>query len=233
MPKDGTPLSGLIQDHMIAGVKLTLRGQFFTRYELMTKTVVAEMYFIVLFILYCRADYQQLVFAGLSGRSYGSSTKLLPPTIWKPEPLWSGKQVLSTIILNLTPKGKPLINMKSTAKISVKDWQKKPPRRWLAGGTPLKTDIAMTESEVIIRHGELMCGVLDKMHYGATSYGLIHAFNELYGGQYSCRLLSSFSRVFTTFLQLRGFTLGVRDILVTPEADQKRREIISRVQTVC
>jgi len=174
-----------------------------------------------------------LVFAGLSGRSYGSSTKLLPPTIWKPEPLWSGKQVLSTVILNLTPKGKPLINMNSTAKISVKDWQKKPPRRWLAGGTPLKTDIAMTESELIFRHGELMCGVLDKMHYGATSYGLILAFNELYGGQYSCRLLSSFSRIFTTFLQLRGFTLGVRDILVTPEADRKRKEIISRVQTVC
>ncbi len=31
VPKDGTPLSGLIQDHMIAGVKLTLRGQFFNR----------------------------------------------------------------------------------------------------------------------------------------------------------------------------------------------------------
>jgi len=31
VPKDGTPLSGLIQDHMISGVKLSMRGQFFNR----------------------------------------------------------------------------------------------------------------------------------------------------------------------------------------------------------
>lgn len=31
VPKDGTPLSGLIQDHIIAGVLLTMRGRFFTK----------------------------------------------------------------------------------------------------------------------------------------------------------------------------------------------------------
>lgn len=31
VPKDGTPLSGLIQDHMISGVMLTIRGRFFNR----------------------------------------------------------------------------------------------------------------------------------------------------------------------------------------------------------
>ena len=90
----------------------------------------------------------------------------------------------------------------------------------------------MTESEVIFRQGELVCGVLDKMHYGATSYGLIHSFSELYGGQYSCRLLSSFSRLFTSYLQLRGFTLGVQDILVTRKADKKRSKIIKQLKTV-
>ena len=30
-PKDGTPLSGLIQDHIISGVKLTIRGKFFKK----------------------------------------------------------------------------------------------------------------------------------------------------------------------------------------------------------
>lgn len=209
VPKDGTPLSGLIQDHMISGVKLTMRGQFFDR-----------------------ADYQQLVFAGLGGREYNGPTKLLPPTILKPVALWSGKQILSTLIVNLTPKDKPLINMNSTAKISVKDWQTVPPRAWKAGGTPLENANSMTESEVIIQQGELLVGVLDKMHYGATSYGLVHAFSELYGGKYSCRLLSCFSRLFTTFLQLKGFTLGVEDILVTPKADKKRKKILKRLKTI-
>lgn len=31
VPKDGTPLSGLIQDHVVAGVHLSVRGRFFAR----------------------------------------------------------------------------------------------------------------------------------------------------------------------------------------------------------
>lgn len=176
-----------------------------------------------------RADYQQLVLAGLVKCS--GKTVLLPPSILKPVPLWSGKQVLSTIILNLTPKGEPKINMTSKAKISVKDWQVAPARPWRYGGSPLKGN-SMTESEVVIRKGELLVGVLDKMHYGATSYGLVHAFNELYGGKYSCQLLTSFSRVFNAQLQLKGFTLGVHDIVVKAKAEKKRRKIISRIKTV-
>ena len=37
----------------------------------------------------------------------------------------------------------------------------------------------MSESEVVIREGELLCGVLDKEQYGATSFGLVHCFYEV------------------------------------------------------
>lgn len=46
--------------------------------------------------------------------------KLLPPTILKPVPLWSGKQVLSTIIINITPMGKEPVSLHSSAKIGAK-----------------------------------------------------------------------------------------------------------------
>lgn len=69
VPKDGTPLGGLIQDHVISGVKLSIRGRFFNR-----------------------DDYQQLVFQGLS--HIKTNITLLPPTIIKPIQLWSGKQVI-------------------------------------------------------------------------------------------------------------------------------------------
>ncbi|CAB4066759.1 DNA-directed RNA polymerase II subunit RPB1,DNA-directed RNA polymerase I subunit RPA1 [Lepeophtheirus salmonis] len=42
VPKDGTPLQGLIQDHVIAGVKMSIRGRFFDQ-----------------------AEYQQLVYSAL------------------------------------------------------------------------------------------------------------------------------------------------------------------------
>lgn len=68
VPKDGTPLAGLIQDHMVAGVTLMLRGQFFTR-----------------------PDYHQLVYAAITDQP--GEVRLLPPAILKPRRLWSGKQV--------------------------------------------------------------------------------------------------------------------------------------------
>jgi DNA-directed RNA polymerase I subunit RPA1 len=54
----------------------------------------------------------------------------------------------------------------------------------------------------------------------------------LYGAEFSCRLLSSFARLFTYFLQLHGFTLGVRDILVSEAADKERKDILSNIHKV-
>lgn len=207
VPKDGTPLSGLIQDHVISGVKMSIRGAFFTK-----------------------SDYQQLVFQALP--NHKGEIKLLPPTILKPVTLWSGKQILSTIIINSIPKGKPYLTLSGKAKITSKAWQKETPRPWNAGGTPFQDSNTMSEAEVVIRKGELLSGVLDKTHYGATPYGLVHCMYELYGGDSSSALLSSFSKVFTFYLQWIGFTLGVKDILVTEEADKKRDAFVCLVRQV-
>lgn len=49
----------------------------------------------------------------------------------------------------------------------------------IAGGSPLKNQNDMSEAEVIIQHSELLCGVLDKKHYGATPFGLVHCVYEV------------------------------------------------------
>lgn len=38
----------------------------------------------------------------------------------------------------------------------------------------------MSEAEVIIRGGELLVGILDKSHYGATPYGFVHCVYEVF-----------------------------------------------------
>lgn len=55
---------------------------------------------------------------------------------------------------------------------------------------------------IFFRDGELLCGVLDKEHYGATQFGLIHCCYELYGPRVGTKILSCFSRLFTTYLQV-------------------------------
>ncbi|XP_015182840.1 PREDICTED: DNA-directed RNA polymerase I subunit RPA1 [Polistes dominula] len=206
VPKDGTPLSGLIQDHVISGVRLTMRGQFFNR-----------------------TDYMQLVYCGLVGHK--GDLQLLPPSILKPVPLWSGKQIISTVLINIIPPNTARINLNSTAKINGKQWQTNKARPWKCGREFTNSE-QMSEAEVIIRNGELLCGVLDKMHYGATPYGLVHCVYELYGGSYSSKLLSAFGKLFQAFLQREGFTLGIEDILVVSKADMKRKEIILQSRTL-
>ncbi|XP_052238308.1 DNA-directed RNA polymerase I subunit RPA1-like isoform X3 [Dreissena polymorpha] len=195
VPKDGTPLAGLIQDHMVSGVALTIRGRFFDRQD------------------YCRLVYGALV--DKPGR-----LKLLAPSIVRPRRLWSGKQVLSTVILNIIPPDRPALSLTGKSKIPAKIWVKTPVNM------PEIFQYGMCESDVVIRHGELLCGVLDKGHYGPTPFGLVHCCYELYGGAVAGQVLTCFGRLFMNFLQLRGFTLGVKDILVTKQADKKRSKIV-------
>ena len=48
----------------------------------------------------------------------------------------------------------------------------------------------MNESFVLIRNGHLLSGVLDKAHYGSSSFSLVHCVYELYGGHVAGQLLS-------------------------------------------
>uniref|UniRef100_A0A6Q2WWD0 DNA-directed RNA polymerase subunit n=1 Tax=Esox lucius TaxID=8010 RepID=A0A6Q2WWD0_ESOLU len=202
VPKDGKPLAGLIQDHMVSGTRMTIRGCFFSRDQ-----------------------YTELVYRGLTDKV--GRVKLLPPAILKPCPLWTGKQVVSTLLLNVIPENHIPLNLTGRAKIPSKAWIKEPPRP-----VPGYKPETMCDSEVIFRQGELLVGVLDKAHYGSSAYGLVHCCYELYGGETSGKLLSCLARLFTAYLQLyRGFTMGVEDILVKLRANKQRKQIINESVT--
>lgn len=73
VPTSGNPLRGLIQDHVVAGVWMTCQDAFFSREE-----------------------YYQLLYGALRPEQDLCSRLItLPPTIWKPKPLWTGKQIVS------------------------------------------------------------------------------------------------------------------------------------------
>lgn len=190
VPTSGNPLRGLIQDHVVAGVWMTCQDAFFTREE------------------YC-----QLLYGALrpEEESRGARLVTLPPTIWKPKPMWTGKQIISTVLKNITPK--PFEGLSLNAKTKV------PGYLWGADSK---------EDQVVFMDGELLCGVLDKAAFGATDYGLVHSVYELYGADVAGRLLGVLSRLFTKFLQHRAFTCRMDDLILTPEGDGKRNDLIKR-----
>ncbi|CAI5462231.1 unnamed protein product [Closterium sp. Yama58-4] len=81
-----------------------------------------------------------------------------------------------------------------------------------------------------VRGGEVVTGVFDKAQF--ARFGLVHCFQELYGCPAAGKLLSSLSRLLTTFLQIRGFTCGVGDLLLTAPAEAERAAIISRADSI-
>ncbi|EJD01575.1 beta and beta-prime subunits of DNA dependent RNA-polymerase [Fomitiporia mediterranea MF3/22] len=189
VPTSGKPLRGLIQDHVVAGVWMTSRDTFFSREE-----------------------YFQLLYGALRPEEQTDGRlRTLPPTIWKPVPLWTGKQIISTILLNITPSAAQGLNLTSKAKVSGDLWGK-----------------GSEEGRVVVMDGELLCGILDKSQFGATDYGLVHSCYELYGADIAGRLLGILSRLLTKFLQHRAFTCRMDDLTLTALGDSQRRSLLQK-----
>ena len=98
-PTDGTPLRGLIQDHVGSGVLLTQRDTFFTR-----------------------AEYQQVVWSSCIHSDGSVRIEMEPPAILKPVPRWTGKQVVTTVLNHLTRKSKSKLTLVSKAKVPGSAW---------------------------------------------------------------------------------------------------------------
>ncbi|CAA0829105.1 nuclear RNA polymerase A1 [Striga hermonthica] len=209
VPTRGEPVRALIQDHIVAAVLLTMKGTFLTW-----------------------SDFSQLlcgsgVFAaGPSSRQVTHSSKVsivdceglaksVLPALWKPVPLWTGKQVVTALLNHITQGCAPCITKN----------QGKVPKTYFTGKSfqnDEDEEDQNVEHELLVWKNELVRGVIDKAQFG--KYGLVHTVQELYGSDSAGILLSALSRLFTIFLQMNGFTCGVDDLVILPHYDLQRKE---------
>jgi DNA-directed RNA polymerase I subunit RPA1 len=86
------------------------------------------------------------------------------------------------------------------------------------------------EGVVNVRDNELLTGVLDKNHIGNSEFGLVHSFYEIYGSTMAGELISTFGRLFISYLQyFHGFTCGVDDIILKDANNFYRRRDIENI----
>lgn len=76
------------------------------------------------------------------------------------------------------------MNLDSKSKVSGKEWGK----------------IGQEEGEIVIRDNEILQGTIDKNQFGASEYGMMHSFYEIYGSEKAGELLTSLARIFTMYL---------------------------------
>lgn len=73
---------------------------------------------------------------------------------------------------------------------------------------------------------ELIHGIIDKNQIGATEFGMVHSFYELYGPKLTSILLTSLAKLFTSYLQFNGFSCGMEDLFLNKQSDIERIELI-------
>lgn len=217
-PTNGSPIRALIQDHIVSAAILTKKDTFLNYNE-----------------------FNHLLYSsGVSAAGSGSFRKLGKkvainfednllspvPAIWKPEPLWTGKQLIGAVLDHLT-RGYPPFTVEKQGKIPSDFFKRKlkhkpSKRKGTNKDKERERNEEPGEDTVLIFKNYLICGVIDKAQFG--DYGLVHTFQELYGSNAAGILLSAFSRLFTAFLQLHGFTCGVDDLLLSKDIDEKRQQ---------
>ena len=210
-PKNGAPLRGLIQDSVISATFLTYRDTFLDR-----------------------ETYQQLLYSAIGNFLTPERGKLVtvPPAILKPKKLWTGKQVITSLIKSIVNifreddfEHHAGLNMNSTAKVPFDSITKKTVIEDGAKKTVTNPQ-AVEEQTVIIRDNELLQGVIDKNQIGASLFGLVHSFYELYGGHLTEVLITGLCRLFLVFFQYHGFTCGVDDLMMETDFNEKRKSMI-------
>ena len=171
-------------------------------------------------VMFERGEYMQLLYSALRperGECVTGRLETVPPAILKPKALWTGKQVITSVLLNVKPETHQGLTMSGKSTTDAELW-----------GAEGKAE----EGEVVVKEGYFAQGVLDKKQIGPSSRGFVNAVYEAYGHTVAGRLLSVLGRLLTRMLQTRAFSCGVEDLIFTREGEANRREALVGAATV-
>jgi DNA-directed RNA polymerase subunit A' len=147
---------------------------------------------------------QLLISAGYDG-------ELPPPAIKEPEEMWTGKQLVSLFF----PKD---FNYTLRANICQKCGQ-------------CKKEECPNDAYVVIRNGILISGVLDKKAIGAGQpESVLHRLVKDYGTDMGRIFIDKAFRLFLSYIDSRGLTIGLDEEELPREAKEKIRMVVEEAE---
>jgi|GEM_PF-2569094 len=142
---------------------------------------------------------------------------ILPqPAILKPKPLWTGKQIISCTLpaLNHTHY---CLDFPSSEKDTL-----------IMGHRA--ENLSPTDTKLIIRGGQILCGHLCKKTVGASHNSLIHILLKDYGSDINREFIEDLQEVTRLYIGIRGFTIGNQDMSVDPEIRKKSKAAVKIIE---
>ena len=131
-------------------------------------------------------------------------TKIPMPCIIKPKPLWSGKQIFSLIL----PKG---LNLEKLREDTPEEFEDK---------------LNLMDNFVQIKNGELLQGIVCKEIVGTSSEGIVDNLLKGINPKKAMEFLVNCQKVINNFLLIKGWTVGISDIICDSNIKRKITKII-------
>jgi DNA-directed RNA polymerase subunit A' len=133
------------------------------------------------------------------------------PIVKTPQPLWSGKQIFSLFL----PRD---LNYVLKANIC-------------RGCAKCLKEECPYDAYVVVKNGELKCGVIDRKSIGAEqSESLLHRIIKDYGTNAGSEFINKVTRMLKVFLTIRGFSYSYDELLLSPQAEGKITKIMDKVE---
>ncbi|KAK2863122.1 hypothetical protein Q5P01_002655 [Channa striata] len=164
-PQSNRPVMGIVQDTLTAVRKFTKRDVFLERGEVMNLLMFLSTW----------------------------DGKMPQPAIFKPRPLWTGKQIFSLII----PGHINVIRTHSTHP----DDEDSGPYKHISPG----------DTKVIVENGELIMGILCKKSLGTSAGSLVHISYLEMGHDITRLFYSNIQTVVNNWLLIEGHSIGIGD----------------------
>lgn len=164
-PRESKPIVSVVQDTLVGVNRFTRPNVMFNRRESMNLLIWASRW----------------------------SGVLPEPAIKEPYPLWSGQQLLSTLL--------PPVNLEMR-NLSYDDAK----------------DTTDSPNFVKIKNGIITQGILDK---DVFSKALIHVIYNDYGHEVTVNFLDSLQRMMANFLMNSGFSVGISDLIADEDTKGK------------
>ena len=193
-PKNGEPIVAAIQDFITGAYLLSSKDTF-----------------------YDRKSFAQICMFMVDG---ATQVDLPPPTIIKPQALWTGKQVFN-VLMRPNRDSPVLVNLDT------------PCREYkVVKGQP--RDLDANDGWLVIRNSEVMCGVMDKSAIGAGKKGSVfYVILRDHGPDAAMHAMNRLAKLSARWLSERGFSIGINDVYPGDQLVKLKQKLVHNAYDQC
>ncbi|CDS14109.1 Putative DNA-directed RNA polymerase [Lichtheimia ramosa] len=175
-PRNGEPLIAATQDFITASYLLSHKDTFYTRAmfcQIASYMFDAEMHI-----------------------------ELPPPVVWKPQRLWTGKQIFN-LLFKPNKDSKVLLNVEAKSKSFVKE----------EGRVP---DLCPNDGWLVVQNSEIMCGLVDKAIVGdGNKNSVFYVILRDYGAVEAAKCMNRLAKLCARWLGMCGIHEKKFEVLLT------------------